>query len=60
LALFDELNIVGVKKHVHKLYKSIYKTVKQEFLKISLGKRILRAETAAVNALSVLGYLIEK
>lgn len=34
LALFDELNIVGVKKHVHKLYKSIYKTVKQEFLKV--------------------------
>lgn len=34
LALFDELNIVGVKKHVHKLYKTIYETVKQEFLKI--------------------------
>lgn len=35
MALFDELNIVGVKKHVHKLYNSIYKTVKQEFLKIA-------------------------
>ena len=34
MALFDELNISGVKKHVHKLYKTIYKTVKQEFLKI--------------------------
>jgi SPP1 gp7 family putative phage head morphogenesis protein len=28
------MNIVQIKKHVHKLYKSIYKTVKQEFLKI--------------------------
>ena len=35
LALFDELNVAGVKKHVHKLYKSIYKTVKREFLKIA-------------------------
>ena len=34
LALFDELNIVQTKKHVHKLYKSIFKTVKQEFFKI--------------------------
>lgn len=32
--MFDEVNIVGIKKHVHKLYKSIYKTVKQEFLKV--------------------------
>ena len=34
MALFDELNIVGIKKHVHKLYKQIFKTVKQEFLKV--------------------------
>ena len=34
LALFDEMNIVQTKKHVHKLYKAIYKAVKQEFLKI--------------------------
>lgn len=34
LALFDELNVIGVKKHVHKLYQSVYKTIKQEFLKI--------------------------
>lgn len=34
MALFDELNILGVKKHVHKLYKTIHKTVKQEFLKV--------------------------
>lgn len=34
LALFDEMNIVQTKKHVHKLYKKIFKTVKQEFLKI--------------------------
>ena len=34
LALFDEMNIVQTKKHIHKLYKSIYKTVKQEFLKV--------------------------
>lgn len=34
LALFDEMNVMQIKKHVHKLYKAIYKTVKQEFLKI--------------------------
>jgi SPP1 gp7 family putative phage head morphogenesis protein len=34
LALFDEMNVVQIKKHVHKLYKSIYKIVKQEFLKV--------------------------
>lgn len=34
LALFDDMNILQIKKHVHKLYKSIYKTVKQEFLKV--------------------------
>lgn len=28
------MNIVQTKKHIHKLYNSIYKTVKQEFLKI--------------------------
>lgn len=28
------MNIVQTKKHVHKLYKAIYKAVKQEFLKI--------------------------
>lgn len=28
------MNIVQTRKHVHKLYKSIYKTIKQEFLKI--------------------------
>lgn len=34
LALFDEMNVVQTKKHVHKLYAKVYKTVKQEFLKI--------------------------
>ena len=28
------MNIVQTKKHVHKLYKTIYKTVKQEFLRV--------------------------
>ena len=32
----------------------------QGFIRTSLGKRILRAETAAIYALSVLGYLLEK
>ena len=32
---------------------------KQGFIRTSLGKRILRAETAAIYALSVLGYLLE-
>ena len=32
LALFDEMNIAGVKKHVHKLYKDVYKIIKKEFL----------------------------
>ena len=33
---------------------------KYNFLPISLGKRILRTETAAVYALSVLGFILEK
>lgn len=33
---------------------------KQGFKPLSLGKRILRCETAAINALSVLGYLMER
>ena len=33
---------------------------KQGFIRTSLGKRILRAETAAIYALSVIGYLLEK
>lgn len=33
---------------------------KQGFLSISLGKRILRCETAAIYGLSVLGYWLEK
>ena len=33
---------------------------KQGFSRTSLGKRILRAETAAIYALSVLGYLLER
>lgn len=32
----------------------------QGFIRTSLGKRILRAETAAIYALSVIGYLLEK
>ena len=35
LALFDEANITGIKKHVHKLYKNINKIIKQEFLKVA-------------------------
>ena len=34
LALFDEMNIVGIKKHVHKLYKDVYKIIKKEFLAV--------------------------
>ena len=34
--------------------------VKQGFVKVSLGKRILRCETAAIYALSVLAYKLEK
>ena len=33
---------------------------KQGFIRTSLGKRILRAETAAIYALSVIGYLLER
>ena len=32
----------------------------QGFIRTSLGKRILRAETAAIYALSVIGYLLER
>lgn len=35
LALFDELNVIGVKKHVDKLYKKIYKIIRSEFLAVA-------------------------
>lgn len=34
LALFDEMNVVGVRKHINKLYKDVYKITKNEFLAI--------------------------
>ena len=37
----------------------IARVVAQGFIRTSLGKRILRAETAAIYSLSVLGYLLE-
>ena len=40
--------------------REIDQLTKQAFIRTSLGKRILRAETAAIYALSVLGYLLEK
>ena len=40
--------------------QEINNLVKQGFIRTSLGKRILRAETAAIYALSVLGYILEK
>ena len=32
--MFDELNVIGIKKHVRKLYKDVYKTIKKEFVAI--------------------------
>ena len=29
------MNIVGVRKHINKLYKNVYKTIKDEFLKVA-------------------------
>ena len=40
--------------------QEINNLTKQGFIRTSLGKRILRAETAAIYALSVLGYILEK
>jgi 16S rRNA (uracil1498-N3)-methyltransferase len=40
--------------------KEIENLKKAGFKSVSLGKRILRTETAAVYALSVLGYYLEK
>ena len=40
--------------------EEINNLVEQGFIRTSLGKRILRAETAAMYALSVIGYLLEK
>ena len=40
--------------------QEINRLTEQGFIRTSLGKRILRAETAAIYALSVLGYLLEK
>ena len=39
--------------------QEINELTKQGFIRTSLGKRILRAETAAIYALSVIGYLLE-
>ena len=39
--------------------QEIASLTKQGFIRTSLGKRILRAETAAIYALSVIGYLLE-
>ena len=39
--------------------QEIAHVTEQGFIRTSLGKRILRAETAAIYALSVLGYLLE-
>ena len=39
--------------------QEINSLVNKGFIRTSLGKRILRAETAAIYALSVLGYLLE-
>ena len=39
--------------------QEIAQVTKEGFIRTSLGKRILRAETAAIYALSVLGYLLE-
>ena len=35
VALFDEMNIVSVKRHINKLYTTVYKTVKQEFFNVA-------------------------
>ena len=40
--------------------KEIDALIQRGFKSVSLGKRILRTETAAVYALSVIGYLLEK
>ena len=40
--------------------EEIVSLTKQGFVPVSLGKRILRTETAAIYSLSVLGYLLEK
>ena len=34
LALFDEMNAMGIKKHVRKLYKNVYKIILNEFTAI--------------------------
>ena len=48
------------KKRLSDSEEEVNNLVKQGFIRTSLGKRILRAETAAIYALSVLGYLLEK
>ena len=32
--MFDEMNIIATKKHVHKLYQDVYKIIKKEFAAI--------------------------
>ena len=35
MALFDELNVASVKKHINKLYKKTFKIIKSEFLTVA-------------------------
>ena len=35
VAFFDEMNIRQTKKHVHKLYTDVFKTIKKEFLAVA-------------------------
>ena len=34
LALFDEMNIAGIKKHIRRLYRDVYKIIKNEFVAV--------------------------
>ena len=34
LAAFDEINAASIKKHVHKLYKKVYKVIKNEYIAV--------------------------
>lgn len=34
MALFDEMNVIQTKKHINKLYKSVYQIIKKEFVKV--------------------------
>lgn len=51
LALFDEMNVMQTRKHIKKLYRAVYKHIKQEFLAV-----VVQIEQAIYEESLALGF----